>query len=149
MEENTGGANHTDRISGLPDSILCQILSFLPTKICVQMSLLSRRWRHVWENIQVLDFHDDVYNEFESFKRFSIFVNGVLARRRSRDIQKMDLSCGYSHEDMFYVNSVTTWVCAAIGPKLEEFCLNLNSGDGQSFVMPSTLFNCTNLHSIR
>ena len=36
-----------DRISELPDGIILHILSYLPTLIAVQMSLLSKRWRHM------------------------------------------------------------------------------------------------------
>ncbi|KAF2546623.1 hypothetical protein F2Q70_00023091 [Brassica cretica] len=37
-----------DLISTLPDVILQDILCFIPTKLAITTSLLSRRWRHVW-----------------------------------------------------------------------------------------------------
>ncbi|KAK2414329.1 FBD-associated F-box protein [Trifolium repens] len=37
-----------DRISGLPDEILCHIISFLPSEQISLTSLLSKRWNRVW-----------------------------------------------------------------------------------------------------
>ena len=47
-----------DRLSELPEAIILHILSFLPTIFVVRTSLLSKRWRHMWTLISVLDFYD-------------------------------------------------------------------------------------------
>ena len=45
-----------DRLSTLPDDILAQILGPLPTPDAVRTSLVSRRWRRVWELLPELRF---------------------------------------------------------------------------------------------
>lgn len=32
----------------MPDDIILKILSYLPTVVAVKMSILSKRWRHIW-----------------------------------------------------------------------------------------------------
>uniref|UniRef100_A0A803RAT7 F-box domain-containing protein n=1 Tax=Cannabis sativa TaxID=3483 RepID=A0A803RAT7_CANSA len=56
-----------DRISDLPDSIIIHILSFLPTIVAIRMSLLSKRWRRMWNLIKVLNF--SVSRDVEFFRR--------------------------------------------------------------------------------
>ncbi|CAA0808518.1 Unknown protein [Striga hermonthica] len=43
-----------DLLSSLPDDIIFNILSFLPTKLSVASSLLGKRWRFLWANVPYL-----------------------------------------------------------------------------------------------
>ncbi|CAK8564982.1 unnamed protein product [Lathyrus sativus] len=57
----------TDRISELHDSILCHILSFLPTKHAATTSILSKRWKSVWLSVLTLDFDCKAFQDMASF----------------------------------------------------------------------------------
>jgi hypothetical protein len=143
----------TDRFSTLPDSLLSHILSFLPTRTSVAtMTLVSRRWLHLWEHLQVFDFDDDMSGKQELrkiFRRFAFFVNAVLSRRRSRDIQKFRLRCSISDFYNFPGECVDMWVRSAIGPHLQELDLTIDCGFGAQLVLlPPSFFNCTNLVSL-
>ncbi|XP_021714112.1 putative F-box/LRR-repeat protein At5g41630 [Chenopodium quinoa] len=52
-------AKPEDRLSALPDSLLCHILSFLPTNEAVQ-TVLIRRFGTLWTSLQNIDFDDDL-----------------------------------------------------------------------------------------
>ncbi|CAI8591652.1 unnamed protein product [Vicia faba] len=63
-----------DRVSELPDAILCHILSFLPTKLAVSTSILSKRWKPIWLSVTTFDI-------------FEFFPDNVLCSvLQSRDI---------------------------------------------------------------
>lgn len=144
-----------DRISTLPDSVLRNILSFLPTKTCVNtMSLVSRRWRYLWEHLQVFDFYlkynQRTIDKGKEFKKFALFVNSVLSIRRSPDIRKMSLSCGQRELDDFFSNSVDLWIRTAAGPHLQELHLALFCMDKYyNSIVLTSLVSCPNLSSLR
>ncbi|KAK2408509.1 FBD-associated F-box protein [Trifolium repens] len=152
-EAETTDMGDTDRMSSLPDSILSHILSFLPTKTSVStMSLVSRRWRHLWEHQQVFDFSDNSKCNCKrpnKFRNFAFFVNSVLSLRKSRDIKKFHLCCRTTDVYNFPGDCVSMWVRAAIGPHLEELSLNIPNCHGDELVqLPPSLLNCTNLVSL-
>ncbi|GAU24743.1 hypothetical protein TSUD_355720 [Trifolium subterraneum] len=89
---------NADRISNLPVIVLSHILSFLPIKTAVSTSLLSPKWRHIWQqHLSVLDFSDDFFqpndDRLELFRTLAVFVNCVFIFRTRCEIRKMRLSC--------------------------------------------------------
>ncbi|XP_074264613.1 F-box/LRR-repeat protein At3g26922-like [Silene latifolia] len=65
-----------DRLSTVPDPILAEILSLVPTKTAVSTSVLSTRWRSVWT--QITSIHLD-YNHFPQHSSdFYTIANNLL-----------------------------------------------------------------------
>ncbi|KAK7260166.1 hypothetical protein RIF29_25985 [Crotalaria pallida] len=155
-EQNT---TTIDRISNLPDSILCHILSFVPTLTAVTTSLLSRRWRHLWKYLQVFSFHDpsetpqdfDVtYDDdpFGTLDGFVGFVNTVLALRRSPDIREFRLSCGYWFAvTISTADCVNKWIRDAVGPHLQELHFSIDDSPNADIftLLPLSVFTCSGL----
>ncbi|CAI0398917.1 unnamed protein product [Linum tenue] len=67
-----------DRLTHLPEPILCHILSFLDTKSTVQTSVLSRGWNRTWKHVPALDLHTNFFRQAAEFDRF---VSKVLSLR--------------------------------------------------------------------
>ncbi|CAI9088470.1 OLC1v1022804C1 [Oldenlandia corymbosa var. corymbosa] len=93
-----------DRISNLPDAILCHVLSFLPIKLAAQTGILSKRWKDLWVSVPVLDFEmnlkanlDGDWSTFENvvksqMEKFLSFVDRLLAVRGNLRIRKFRLA---------------------------------------------------------
>ncbi|MED6144428.1 hypothetical protein PIB30_015643 [Stylosanthes scabra] len=60
-----------DIISTLPNSLLCHILSFLPTFDAVGTGFLSRRWRHLWKDLHAFNFDDRCIRSKVDYKSVS------------------------------------------------------------------------------
>ncbi|GFP88701.1 putative F-box/LRR-repeat protein at5g41840 [Phtheirospermum japonicum] len=56
-----------DRLSALPEGIICHILSFLPTKTSLSTSILARRWRFLWARVPNLNFDSTNHQSETSF----------------------------------------------------------------------------------
>ncbi|XP_018499927.2 F-box/FBD/LRR-repeat protein At5g56420 [Pyrus x bretschneideri] len=150
-----------DRISSLPNEILCRILSLLPTKEAVKTSVLSPRWRFVWAPIPTLDLCDkssqralnSVGPSFAEFvgrrlfthrfhrdRGFAEFVDRALVIRGSSDIHTFRLSC----TGVENYPSVEAWICTAIRLKVVELELVLHSLS-YPFELPDNLLTCKTL----
>ncbi|QHO33244.1 F-box/LRR-repeat protein [Arachis hypogaea] len=134
-----------DMISTIPDSLLCYILSFLPTRDSVATSILSRRWRHLWKELQVLDLDDGPFctperSAEEMDECFIAFINAALSR--FPHIKKFRLSCEVLCEDDFrsYINDVT-------GPYLQELFVS-QMYSLENYGVPCGIFTCPSLVSL-
>nr|KYP56357.1 F-box/FBD/LRR-repeat protein At4g26340 family [Cajanus cajan]KYP56363.1 F-box/FBD/LRR-repeat protein At4g26340 family [Cajanus cajan] len=77
-----------DRISALPDGILCHILSFLPTRDTIATSCLSKRWCPLWRSVPALDLHLDDQTYLQSGCIYSPFLNFAYATLLSHNAQQ-------------------------------------------------------------
>jgi len=98
-----------DRISNLPDSILCHILSSISTKQATITSVLSKRWRPLWLSVLALNFNS---NDFKTFARFVCVINSTMKRRDiTLPIHSFRLRCPtYSSFDQKDVNQFVKFV---------------------------------------
>ena len=146
-----------DRISNLPEPLLCYILSFLTTKEALATSILSSRWKTLWTLVPILDLDDgDIElklpyssigswvfrsgNHHQNGYRFSFadIVSRVWVLRNANPfpLQKFRLHWHYHCNSI----DVDTWVRTAISRGfLQE--LDLEVSLHQPFNLTSTLFN--------
>ncbi|KAK1296632.1 putative F-box protein [Acorus calamus] len=96
-----------DRLNGLPDDVLHQILSSLNTKEKVRTRILSKRWRDLFSSIPTLDYcfnsiHGDHYKPFSKYRldhrrNYIDIVDGLLRLSKSTHLRLL-------HLDFFIAN---------------------------------------------
>ncbi|XP_074270174.1 F-box/LRR-repeat protein At3g59210-like isoform X2 [Silene latifolia] len=169
-----GKCNREDLLSCLPDELICQILSLLPTKDAAAASLSSRKMRSAFTRLTSLDFDDSPISYcaenhplfIDRFQLFKTFVTNVLQASKSPHLSRFrigfggDLNISWSH---FHHSSR---VCgAACFPHVESTLLNawidfpLNRNGLQEIdlrihvripgKLPSALFACQTLEVLK
>ncbi|XP_027368597.1 putative F-box/FBD/LRR-repeat protein At1g78760 [Abrus precatorius] len=97
-----------DRLSNLPDEVIHSILSFVDATTAVQTSVLSKRWKHLWTSVPVLNLYDDF---FDDPSLFQCFVQQFLAHRdASAKVQGLSFACQAELNDGNMVDSIIDYV---------------------------------------
>ncbi|CAI9111455.1 OLC1v1011677C1 [Oldenlandia corymbosa var. corymbosa] len=138
-------ASPIDRISNLPEPIICYILSLLPTDAAIVTSSLSKSWQFLWTKVSVvdLDFCSCAFDVIEIVE----IVNKVLIQLKSEKLDKFRL-CG-TDVDWDRVN-VSKWLSEAIARNVKVIDMGLGDFvDGEPIQLPATLFTCETLESLR
>ncbi|KAL7129570.1 hypothetical protein ABFS83_13G076200 [Erythranthe nasuta] len=121
-----------DRLSELPDSVLCYILSFLPTQKSVATSILSRRWRYLWTDVPNLDFVDENQGT----------INRVLSLYKVQKIKSFCLADEIDCDDY----QIGTWISFAIERNVQNLDIWRESAD---VFLPRSLFTSKTLVDLR
>ncbi|AES98838.1 putative F-box domain, FBD domain, leucine-rich repeat domain, L domain-containing protein [Medicago truncatula] len=119
-----------DRISSLPDDILCHILSLLPTNLAFTTTVLSKRWTQLWYSLASLRFDNEkIVRHLDNYNRFSCMVDAVMIslRETNQTMKTFHVNCGFVYcktgQRIF-----DAWVEAAKQRRVEEFNLSIISG---------------------
>ncbi|KAB1221848.1 hypothetical protein CJ030_MR2G004002 [Morella rubra] len=118
-------------LGSLPDVVLLHILSFLPTKDAVRMSVLSKKWEYLWTSLPHLWFELTLS---DNKRLFMNFVERVLCLHHA-DIERFTLSCELPCDE----TRVNLWISAAVRKNVQELSLSLNQD--RTFSWPKCLFN--------
>ncbi|KAL7087679.1 hypothetical protein ACP275_13G082800 [Erythranthe tilingii] len=128
--------NHSiDRLSDLPDSILCHILSLLPTKISVRTTILARRWRYLWSFVPNLDFE---------FADKSTTIDRVLLLHKLLKIDTFRISDANDYN----ASQIDTWIRFAVERNVRNLHIGLEY-QGKIPPSPKCIFTCKTLVDLR
>ncbi|KAH0765454.1 hypothetical protein KY285_001325 [Solanum tuberosum] len=130
------GETLDDRISELPDSLLLQILSLLPTEEAFTTCILSKRWQYLWTSLNSFIFSPKRY--WERSKGFRSFVDYVLSHFTVSKIDKFELHCGslYKHK-----SQISRWLTFAVKKNVQHVVIYSHP----PYIMPQTFFTCSSL----
>jgi hypothetical protein len=133
-----------DRISSLPNEILCHILSFLPTEDAFTTSFLSKRWTLLWLSVPNLDLDEQRF--IKSGKPMSLFPKFAFAAifKRSvyhQPIKNFRLVCEETFVDGTMKYDFEMWLTGLAEHKLEHLEIQLDLAD----YFPSCIFRLRNL----
>ncbi|MCH99052.1 F-box/LRR-repeat protein, partial [Trifolium medium] len=128
-----------DRISILPDSILCHILSFLPTKLSASTSILSKRWKPLWLSLLHLDFDVQSFTNFNTFRH--VVYSVMLSREVTLPIKSLRLKSCSEH----VVNDINGFINAAMQRGIEYLDLEITTGKDFELTLTPNIFSCKTL----
>ncbi|KAL4563328.1 hypothetical protein LXL04_027369 [Taraxacum kok-saghyz] len=113
-----------DRISALPDFLLLEILSRLPsTKGAIRTGTLSKRWKSIWTLLPILIFRcRDV--ETTTTSDYVSFVDKTLSQCRQLRLKKLVLD---TYSDSQFHSRLKNWIHYAISCNVEELLISLHA----------------------
>ncbi|GAB4833148.1 hypothetical protein Ancab_031393 [Ancistrocladus abbreviatus] len=126
-----------DRISNLPDEVIGHILSFLPTKKIVQMSVLSSRWRFLWTSMTKFYFNEldlldyrTLFNENNRYEEvlgiFGSFVDNVISLCDAlKSIHEFKLNC----QQFWNLSCINAWIHFAVSRNVNKLSLCVEAFD--------------------
>ncbi|KAM7258453.1 hypothetical protein ACFE04_014194 [Oxalis oulophora] len=79
-----------DRLSGLPEGLIIEILSRMETQYAVRTCVLSKRWTRLWTQLTWINLNLD---SFVSSESFLIFFFGLLTHYDSRKLCSLKFVC--------------------------------------------------------
>ncbi|MED6183764.1 hypothetical protein PIB30_040748 [Stylosanthes scabra] len=130
--------NTCKNISDLPNVLIHEILSSLPTKDAVQTSVLSKYWRHQWRNVYKFELKEESHERREAFKDFVKSL--VRGSKNSLCLKKFSLSCEVGNDAAL----VNVWLLAFINRGIEELILDFNNVKEQLY-FPEDVFDSPTL----
>jgi hypothetical protein len=133
-----------DRISDLPDAIICDILYYFPTKFAATTSVLSKRWRYLWLSVLALNF------DSRHFKTSDVL--GCVMDRRDITLPTLSFRVKYHNSSCCNQEVVDGFVQHVMQRGIQNFDLDLSKdwSTFESFVaLPVATFSCRTLKVLK
>ncbi|KAG9133686.1 hypothetical protein Leryth_018691 [Lithospermum erythrorhizon] len=135
-----------DRLSDLPDVILQQIYSWMPTEEFVRTSVLSKRWNGLWLSSPSLFFDLHLHNQLDDFYEF---INRTLIFRGCSRVKSFRIKLFLNRNYTRVTRHLDLWVRYALQNETEQLFLDL-SGDSALYrdIIHQVVLGCSQLQSL-
>ncbi|CAN6935394.1 unnamed protein product [Brassica oleracea] len=145
-----------DRVSILPDEVLCHVLSFLTTKEAALTSILAKRWRNLLAFVLFLTIDDSVFlhpeegkQDMEEVKQsFMDFMDRVLALQGNSPLKVFSLKC----LTVVDTDRVDGWVSNALARGAVsdlDLKIIIPSDIGEFYKLSPKCFDCSTLVKLK
>ncbi|XP_062103531.1 FBD-associated F-box protein At4g10400-like [Humulus lupulus] len=138
-----------DRISELPDAVALHILSFIPTIFVVRMSVVSKRWRHMWTLIHVLNFYDrrDLdYLRKPNYNRDRNKFFKLVSKCLKHPFEGTTITKFKLHVDFYGGHHrIDVWLRFPLRKKVKELDINVSPTTSRYSTLPCDLLSLTTL----
>lgn len=133
-----------DIISNMPETIICQILSLLPTKDVLRTCVLSKDWEYKWTGIYNVDINDVQRFSLKTTRKTSVvnFVDRIFLLSRNASLKRFRLLCQQKYD----ARRMLTWISAALMRNVEDLEIVYNF---EGVVLPRCLFDCNSLTTLK
>ncbi|XP_010474253.1 PREDICTED: F-box/FBD/LRR-repeat protein At5g53840 [Camelina sativa] len=141
-------------ISELPDHCLCHVLSFLCTKDAIRTSVLSKRWRSLWQLVLGLDLDSrDLGLGFSSSRYLNIdefvkLVDKFFNLHRESCIHKLRLRIR-TVGSVDYTSYLTKWIDVATTRRIQHIDLHCELLFKVAVKVPLSLYTSKTLVHLR
>lgn len=127
-----------DRISALPDCLIIEIMSRLPsTKDAIRTGRLSKRLIHLWTSVHNLIFLHNLKDP--PSLAFILFVMTTLSQRGQMKVKKFELCSNYYN---WFESELKDCIPYAISCKAEELVITLRSSRESQYTLHFRLDQC-------
>ncbi|XP_073124356.1 F-box/LRR-repeat protein At4g14096-like isoform X2 [Henckelia pumila] len=136
--------NGEDFISNLPESIISQILSLLPTKDALRTCVLSKDWEYKWTSIDNIVIDDRKRFSLKTTRKKSVvyFVDRIFILSHTSRLKRFFLSFQQEYD----ASRIMTWISAALMRNVEDLGIVYDYG---GVVVPRCLFDCIPLTKLK
>ncbi|KAL6533145.1 hypothetical protein OROMI_027257 [Orobanche minor] len=150
-----------DRLSELPDSLIFEILWWLPMRDVFRTSVLSNRWQNLWTTLPSLFINDMAIGS--DTVRVGKLVNRALMMWRGTKFQKFFIYLDTLDDKSLY-GDIDLWLRFAKEHQVKELYLNLgyvdddrieeygldhvNQTQEEMYCIPQCLYSCRSLQTL-
>ncbi|XP_058783035.1 FBD-associated F-box protein At5g56370-like [Vicia villosa] len=134
-----------DRISDLPDDLICHILTFLFTKDVFRTSVLSKRWIDVWRSVPALRVVEGEIGDRETDFRITELVSSVLLSLHPIKCCKLYLWYSDLQVGRLAFPRFVKWINFVLQRKVEFIDLAFAIADATRAKLPRSILSCKTL----